>query len=162
MVDPVQLIVIIDLVILIIIEILCWIYLLTILFVKRFHTTVNILTGNVCLASILCCLFWIIYYISSTFYRSIFASNGIACILNLFFPEMFNSFVIYTLGMVTINRFFSLIYPNNSLLKRKRWALVCSAMPWIVVLILCTPKIFYAVGVSLSKRKQMTDENRRH
>lgn len=151
MVDLVQSIVIVDITILIIIEILCWIYLLTIVCVKRFHTTVNILTGNVCLASIFCAFFWIIYYISSTFYQSIFSFNATSCVFGLFLPDLINGFMIYSLVMVTINRFFTLIYPKNLLFKRKMWALICSIIPWIFVSILSIPKIIYSVQVCLDR-----------
>lgn len=149
MVDLVRLIVIIDITLLIIIEILCWIYLLTIICVKRLHTIVNTLTGNVCLAAIFCCLFWIIYYISSTFYEPIFKLNGVSCVFNSFLPEMFNSFMIYTIVMVTVNRYFTLIYPQNPLFKRKFWVLMCSIAPWILVFILTIPEIIQGVGVCI-------------
>jgi hypothetical protein len=82
MTDAFYITIIVDITVLLIVIILLSIYLLTIIFVRRFHNTANILTGNVCLNGIICSLFWTVYGILSGFYQTLLAQSGLWCFVN--------------------------------------------------------------------------------
>ena len=147
-VDTMQSFVVIDLIILLSIVLLCVLYILTIVVNRHFHTAANILTGNVCLSSIVCCLFWISFNILSTFYPSTIAGSYSACVFNRCLPDYVNCLLIYSLAMITINRFLLLIYPNKPIFKRKVHSFISSAIQWVVVPLLCIPQLVLGLQVS--------------
>jgi hypothetical protein len=83
MVDAYEVIYLANVVILLIVTVLIIIYLLPIILVRRFHTATNILTGNVCLTSIITSLFWIVYNTLSVFYQTVLIQSTAACFTSL-------------------------------------------------------------------------------
>jgi len=134
-----RIIISVQLMILSIIIILSWMYALPIIFIPRFHTVSNILTFNVCLVSFLCSLHWTIYYILYSFYPTVMNKCTLSCTVVPYFQTMVNCLVIYALIMITINRFFLVIYPNKPLFKRERWSIISSIVQWIISIILPLP-----------------------
>ena len=147
-----QYFVIANLIILLSIVLLCLLYILTIVVNRRFHTAANILTGNVCLTSVVCCVFWSSYNILTIFYPSVIAGSFPACVVTRFLPDYVNCLLIYSLFMITINRFLLLIYPNKPIFKRKAHSFISSAIQWILVPLLCIPQLVFAIQVTRMER----------
>ena len=150
MADEARIIHIISIISLSIVLILALIYLSLIILVPRFHTINNILTGNYCLSGVVCCLFWIAFDVIATFYPTILITSSTACFLTQYLLEMVNCLVIHSLIIITINRFFTIIYPNKRFFKRHTWPFISSIVQWIVAIILPLPNLifFYQVNIS--------------
>ena len=65
-----RLIIFIQLIILLILTALSWIYILPIIFNRRLHTVPNLLTCNVCLVTFLGSLYWAVNSILNGFYST--------------------------------------------------------------------------------------------
>ncbi|CAF1009328.1 unnamed protein product [Adineta steineri] len=120
-------------------------YLIPIILLRRFHTTTNILTGNYCIASVVCCGFWILFDGITEYYFTTFSESYIACMVLGYFRLMVNCLLVYSLTMITINRYFTIKYPTKILFKRKTWSIVSSIIPWIVAVVLCMPTIIFSL-----------------
>ena len=152
MAESFQFLIVINLLILVSIVLLCLLYILTIVINPRFHTSANILTGNVCLASIVCCLFWSSFNLISIFSPSTMRGSSSTCVVNRCLVDFVDCLIIYSLTMITINRFLLLISPNKPIFKRKVHSLCSSAIQWILVLLLCIPQLIVALQVTRTKR----------
>jgi hypothetical protein len=150
MVDATTVVYISDIIILLIVTVLIIIYLVPIILVRRFHTATNILTGNVCLTGIITTLFWNVYNILSDFYPTIWIQSTGACFISIYFTVMVNCLVIYALTMVTINRFFTIMYPNKRLFKRPAWSVISSGIQWMIVIMLNLPQLVVSIQVNIS------------
>jgi hypothetical protein len=149
MFDAIKVIYIADIVIILIGIVLTIIYLLPIILVRRFHTATNILTGNVCLTSIITALFWIVYNILSAFYSAVLIQSTAACFIFVYFPVLINCLVVYALVAVTINRFFTIMYPNKRLFKRLAWSVISSGIQWMIVIMLTLPQLVLSIEVNI-------------
>jgi hypothetical protein len=143
-------IIILQIIILLTIIVLTWLYVLPIIFIRRFHTATNMLTCNVCLVSFLCSVYWIVYYILCAFYPSIINKSTTSCAIVPYFQTMVNCLVIYALTMISINRFFVVIYPNKRLFKRHTWPFISSIIEWIVAIVLPLPYIVASSTVNIN------------
>ncbi|CAF0855901.1 unnamed protein product [Adineta steineri] len=143
MAKVVYIITLVDLTLLLVTSVLMLIYLLSIIFVKRFHTTSNILTGNVCLAGIICTIYWVIDIVVSVFYPALLDDYIVLCILSQCFPTMFNCLTIYSLVIITINRFFTVVYPKKRLFQRKTWCFISIIVQWITAICVPIPQLVF-------------------
>ncbi len=134
-----RIIVLIQIILTLIILVLSWLYALPLIFIRRFHTPTNILTCNVCFVSFLCSLHWILYHIFCGFYPNIVNQSTTSCTIVPYFQTMVNCLVIYALTMITINRYFFVIYPNKRLFKRHTWSFISSIVQWIIAVLLPLP-----------------------
>jgi hypothetical protein len=125
---------------------LALIYLLTIILIQRFHTTGNILTGNVCLISILCTGFWCTLNVIGAFYPTLMLQTIVLKIFSSYSEIMFNCFLVYSIVIVTINRFLAIKYQN----KRRTWPIISSIIEWIISIILPVPLLILCYEVSLN------------
>jgi hypothetical protein len=151
MVEASYIITMVDIIILILSLILSLIYLLAVILVRRFHTVNNILTGNFCLAGIICCAFWVMYYLLSVFNPAIFYQSTVMCPLNGYLPVMVNCLVVYSLVTITINRSFTITYPNKRLFKRQVWCFISLGVQWTVAIVVPIPQFVVYFQVSVSK-----------
>ena len=156
MADAAQCLIIIDAILLLSIALLCALYILTIVVNPRLHTTTNILTGNVCLSSIVGCLYWIVFNILTTFYPSVMVGSYSACVVDRCLSDCVNCLISYSLAMITINRFLVILYPNKPAFKRKAYSFFSSAIQLISVVLLCVPQLTFAVLVTSMKRALLT------
>ncbi|UJR19681.1 hypothetical protein I4U23_022815 [Adineta vaga] len=136
-------------VILLIIIILTIIYLLPTILVRHFHTTNNILTGNICLTTIIAAVFWTIYNILNTYYENILNESTTGCVVSIYFPGLVNCLVVYAMAMISINRFCAVIYPSKALFKRLTWSFISSGTQWIIAIILAVPHLLIAFQTCL-------------
>jgi len=125
-------------------------YLIPIIFVRRFHNASNILTGNVSLAFVFNGSFFVIYNIVTGFYPSLLNPYTIGCYLYAYLPASANFLTVYALAMISINRFFVILYPQKSLFKKKSWSFISIGLYWMVVFILPLPRIASVVQVNIS------------
>jgi hypothetical protein len=154
MVEAPYIITMIDVTILLLTLILMIIYLLPIILIRRFHTANNILTANCCLTGIICCTFWVIYDLLSIFNPEIFVQSTVMCTLIGYLPDMVNGLLIYSFVTITINRFFTITYPNKRLFKRQVWCFISLAVQWTVTIVVTIPHIavYFQVSVSIIHR----------
>jgi hypothetical protein len=159
MVDAYEVIYLANVVILLIVTVLIIIYLLPIILVRRFHTATNILTGNVCLTSIITALFWVVYNILSVYYPTVLIQSTGACFMSMYFSVLVNCLVIYALTTITINRFFTITYPNKRLFKRPVCSVICSGIQWMVVIVLTLPQLILSFQVNTSQKAICKNKN---
>ena len=150
MVDNVDVILIVNIVILLIFVILGCIYLLTIAFISRFHTTGNILTGNFCFTGLICGLYWIVWNSLTIMNVNILLHPVILCTVFELAQVMFNASAVYALTMISINRFLTLSYPQARLFRRRTWALISCFIQWMVALILPIPELTFVIEVNIA------------
>ncbi len=150
MIDATRIIFILSTIILLVVILLASIYLGLIVSVRRFHTANNILTVKYCLAGIICCSYWVVFNVLSGFYPIILITSTTACIATQFLPDMVNGLVVYSLSMITINRFLTIIYPKKRLFKTHAWSFISSAVQWMVTIILTLPNrfLYYQVNIT--------------
>jgi len=155
MYEVARIIIFIQIILLSSIIVLTWIYALPIIFIQRFHTVTNILTCNVCFAGFLCSLHWAIYYLVYSFYPNIINKSITSCTIVPYFQTMFTCLVVYSLTMITINRFFLVIYPNKTLFKRHTWSFISSVVPWIIAIILPLPYFTLSSKVNVHCKNEL-------
>lgn len=127
------------LIILSIIIILAGIYTLPIIFISRFHTVTNLLTCKLCLVSVFGCIYWGIHTIFDGFYPGTLHKYHLSCLVVPYFQVVVNCLIINAFLMITINRFFQIIYGSKRLFKRRQWLLISFVIHWLVAFILPLP-----------------------
>jgi len=138
--------------ILLIFIILALIHLLPIILIERFHTASNILIGNFCLCSLLCTSFWSACYILFAFYENVYAESKLLIVIIAYFQIFVNYLVVYSSVMITINRYFIVIFPNQRLFKSKRWSFITLVVQWMITIILSVPRLVVSVQVNIHFR----------
>ena len=151
MLDDARIILIVNVIFVLIAIPLALIYLGLIISVRRFHTINNILTGNFCLTGIIWSFYWVGYMVLSGFYPVILITSTTACIATDYLSDMVNGLLVYSLSMIIINRFLTVIYPKKRLFQRHTWCFMSLAVQWIVAIILPLPILilYYQVNISL-------------
>ncbi len=134
--------------------ILILIYPLPIVFDRHFHSTHNILTGNVVLISIICSVYCIAYSLLSGFYMNDLFQSAFWCIFSSYPAQMLNCLFIYSVTMITIDRFVTIIYPNTDFFKRLPWSFMSAAIQWIISVILPIPHLILTAQISNCDREQ--------
>lgn len=132
-----------------VLNILSTVYVVIIASVERFRTAVNIIIGNFAIACAVAavCRAWLdVYY---TYYASLFEEFVSFCVVKEYIPFLNNCFPIYTLVMITVNRYLVIQYSNKVLFKRRNWALFSSLIPWGISFLLGIPQL--VVGVQVKK-----------
>ena len=141
---------IVDIAILVLAVLCILTYLLPIICIRRFHTTNNILTGNVCLTSIICCLYWITRDVILVFYPSLLIPSIFSYIFTSYFETMVNCLLVYSLTTVTENRYLTIIYPNKRFFKKKAWSYLSSGIEWLIAMILPIPFLVLCTQVYIN------------
>jgi hypothetical protein len=135
--------------------ILSLIYLLAVILIRRFHTVNNILTGNFCLAGIICGVYWVMDELLSVFNPGFFYQSTVLCTLSGYLPQMVNCLLVYSLVTITINRFFTITYPNKRLFKSQVWCFISIAVQWTVAIVVPIPHLVVYFQVSFSKTHRL-------
>jgi hypothetical protein len=148
MAEVISIVTIINIIVLLIAFILVLIYLLPIILVPRFHSTHNILTGNVCFISTIGTVYWIVYSFLFGFYMNDVLQSAFWCIFSSYPAQMVNCLFIYSIIMITINRFVTIIYPNKAFFKRHAWSFMSAAIQWVTSAILPMPHLILSAQVS--------------
>jgi hypothetical protein len=143
---------VIVIILLLIALILILIYLLPIIFIPSFHSKHNILIGNVSLISMIGTVYWIVYTFLFGFYMNDVLQSAFWCIFSSYPAQMFNCLFIYSITMITINRFVTIIYPNKDFFKRHAWSFMSAAIQWVISAISPMPHLILATQVSTSHK----------
>ena len=137
MLGVVESLAIVKIVLFVIIILSACVYSFAILLVKRFHTSINILTINLCVSAIVCSTYWIIF--CSLQLESLDNPAGWNCLLLQYFQTFVNGQEIYSLCVISINRFCYILYSNKILFRTRRWAYICIGSQWLLGTILPLP-----------------------
>ena len=113
-------------------------YSIPLCFVRRFHKPNHLLTVNVCIATFIFSIFWIIFFVMDTYYPYIFWSVK-SCLLIAYLQSTVNCQVLYSLCVVSLNRLFTIIYKNKALFQSNKWAAICISGQWIVSTLISLP-----------------------
>lgn len=113
-------------------------YALSICFIRRFHTSIHVLSANVSIASFICCGFWAIYFILYTHYPNILWTEQ-SCLLILYLQTTFNFGLIWALCVVSLNRLFAVVYRSKVFFRTKRWTIICISIQWTLTVLLPLP-----------------------
>jgi hypothetical protein len=113
-------------------------YALPLCFVQYFHTPLHLLTLNVCIAAFICSTFWAIYFIMNTFYQDTLWTEQ-SCLPILYVQTTVNCQVLYALCVVSLNRLFSIMFPNKVIFRRRRWVAICVIIQWIFAALIPLP-----------------------
>lgn len=154
MIDPEQIFSVIRIILFGLIVLVAFVYSIPIMFMHRFHHRNNILTLNICIATIFCCIYWFIFYIIlrvdllgtySFMIRSCAFVSIVPVILTLQIPFSFVT--------VSIHRLCCIQYHNKNFFKTRKWIAICILTQWIlgVVSILPIPSgVKWTVRISQS------------
>jgi hypothetical protein len=145
--EAIILLVIIKVIILSIIFIASGIYAVPISLLRRFHNPIHLLTLNVCITSSICAVFWIIYFIMSTFYVTILFTEK-SCLLILYLQTVVNCQVLYSFCVVSLNRLFTIVYRNKALFRTKLWVVICISIQWFIGFLLPLPSFGSSLEVN--------------
>lgn len=118
----------------------CLIYSIPIIFVRRFRHKNNFLFLNLCLTSICCCIYWIVYYLMFRYARNTLFDNS-TCTILYYLETVSVSEVIYSFIVVSIHRYFSIVYPTNQRYNSGQCFKMSIAIQWIAGLIIPLPLI---------------------
>jgi hypothetical protein len=146
------LITIVDIAILFVTMLFSSVYLLPIVVVRRFHTTANILTGNVCLTTFLGTLFWTIDWILRSLCPTLLDLSPASCVLLIYCESMFNGLIIYALVMIAVNRYFAVAFSAQHFFRTKTWPMLLAGSQWVLVVGLFTLQFLFSVRVSADDR----------
>jgi hypothetical protein len=108
------------------------IYSIPILFIRHFHHRNNILTLNICLTTIYCCLYWFVFYIMldfNTYNTYAFMLN--TCVFVFIVPTILTLEIPLSFATISIHRFCSVVYYHKNFFKTKKWIFICILGQWI-------------------------------
>ncbi|CAF1238601.1 unnamed protein product [Adineta ricciae] len=144
-----QIITVVNVIILLIGILLTLVYVLSIILLRRFHTAINILTGNFGLSSIICGSYWMIYNPLTTFHGNILQGSTVSYVVISYLTLMVNCLPVYALVNIAVNRYFTVIYPNRAFFKKQMWILTSILTQWIVAIILPMPHLILSYQVTI-------------
>ena len=133
-----------------IIIILCFIYCFPILLIPRLRCRSNILTVNLCIAFMCCCIYWLIYCISFDYYNQILTIEN-PCIFQIYIQIMCTCQLVFAFIGIPIYQLLPIIYHTKLFLKTKTYLAVCISSQWITGLIVPIPLVFQQTQVSLKR-----------
>jgi len=109
-------------------------------FIRRFHTPVNLLTLNVCIAAFVCSTYWIIFYIMNAYYPEIIWTPQ-SCVVIPYLQNVMDCQELYAVCLVSINRLFTIVYKNKPFFRTKKWVAVCVTAQWILAALIPLPAL---------------------
>ncbi|UJR21717.1 hypothetical protein I4U23_024794 [Adineta vaga] len=118
------------------------IYTIPIICISQFHHSHMILTLNICVATALCSLYWLLFYIMLMLQRQKtyrFMINS--CVFVCIFPTILTLLVPFSLVTASINRYFCVKYYTKTIYKKKRWIFICILTQWIFTTLLSLPTL---------------------
>ena len=119
------------------------IYSIPIIFNRQFHHRNNILTLNFCIATILCCLYWFVFYIMlkiDLYGTFIFLLNS--CMFVFVVPPILTVQIPYSFVTVSIHRLCCVVYYRKNLFKTKKWISICILTQWVLGTVSMLPILF--------------------
>ena len=118
-------------------------YILPICFIRRFHTSVHLLSLNISIALLICTTFWAIFLTMNTWYIPILWTPE-SCLVILYLQTMVNNQVTYGVCAVSLNRLLIVVFHT------KYSMTVCICLQWIVASLLPLPQFRSSLEVKLN------------
>jgi len=115
-------------------------YAIPLCFIRRFHTPLNLLTLNVCIAAFVCSTYWAIFYIMDTYYTHTIWTPKL-CILIPYMNQMVDTQELYAVCLISLNRLFTIVYKNKALFRTKKWVAICVSAQWILGALISLPTL---------------------
>ena len=147
-------------ILLIIVALLALVYSLPILCIRRFQHRNSIFALNVCLTTLLSCLWGVFTYMSPLFgaryWEFLLAHSWLFSMQVLVSVSTVFSFV-----LVSCHQCCSILYLEKRFFRSKTWVMVCLLGQWLFVSILCIPAFINPTQVSfaaLSHDADISDE----
>ena len=109
--------------------ILACFYSITIVFTRRLRDRLNIFTLNLCLANIVCCLFWFVFDLLSEFSPQQVLRKE-TCRLVIYAQIMATLHLPLAFVVVSIHRCCSIISHSTPFFKSNRWMTLCLVSQW--------------------------------
>ena len=133
---------------------LCLVYFLSIVFISQFHYRSNILTLNLSIAFMCCCIYWLIYCISYDYYNQLL-NRVYPCTFQIYIQIMCTCQLIFAFIIIPIHRLFPTICHTKLFFKTKKWLISCIVSQWIAGFMIPMPLILGQNDVShyLSRRQ---------
>jgi hypothetical protein len=118
--------------------ILCLVYSIPIILIRRFRHRANIFTVNICLATIGCSIYYIIFFIIYDYDIELMLIDNI-CNWLKYIRIVSPCQVSFAFVIVSINQFISMIYSSKPFFKTKRWVIICIIGQWVLGFIVSLP-----------------------
>lgn len=120
-----------QLAVLVLIIVLSMLYCVPIILLSRFHHRIHVFSVNVCLASSLCCAYWIyIYFMSRINVRALYSPP--LCLITSYAETMFTLQVPLSLIAISINRLCCIKYHARAFFRSIAWMFLCIASQWLL------------------------------
>ncbi|CAF4131407.1 unnamed protein product [Adineta steineri] len=119
-----------------------FVYSIPILFVRRFHNRVNILTLNICLASLICSIYFTVYFIMFDYYIQYLFTEQ-TCLFILFIQSFVSCGIPWSIVTLSISRFCTVIYHTKAFFKTKIFMALCFACQWTAGCLMSLPFQLY-------------------
>ena len=145
--DPSYIITVLQVSLFILIFFFASIYSISILLIRRFRRHYNIFILNICFAVNATCIYFIVYF--TMFYfdlARLFALN--TCTLLLYAYNIASIGIQFSFINISVHRLCSVTYYTKAFIKTKRWAVICSTIQWLIVVVISLPFVFRRERVS--------------
>lgn len=119
----------------------CFIYCLPILLIPRFHCRSNILTVNLSIAFMCCCIYWLIYCISYDYFNQLLTYEK-SYAFQIYAQIMCTCQLVFAFIAIPINQLLPIIYHTKLFFKTKKCLTLCILAQWIAGFIVPVPLIF--------------------
>ena len=124
------------------------IYCIPILRLRRYRYRNNLLTLNICLATILSSIYWFIFYLFLEIDRLRTVTFITAhCHWFLVVPVILTLQVPFSFVTASFNRLCVIVYPHKSSFKSTRWILICIFIQHLLCVVLPLPMLSEAMQV---------------
>ena len=133
MVDISDILTVVQVVLFGLIVLVALVYSIPIIVNRRFHHRNNTLTLNICIATILCCLYWFLFYIMlkvDLYGTFTFLVNS--CMFVFVVPAILTLQIPYSFVTVSIHRLCCVVYYRKNLFKTKKWIAICILTQWVL------------------------------
>lgn len=128
-------------------ELLLLIYLVPLICIRRFHTVYNIVTGNFCLASMLCAAFYAFFKLVVVVNPKLFYQNLYFAVIIEYLQILVICLMVYALVAIAVNRCCKILRPTKRLFRRLIWSLLLVAIQWFVCFLLPAPALVNGIQV---------------
>ena len=124
-------------------------YSIPVLLLARFRNVNNIFTVNLCVASICCNAYWLVFLALEESAPAYLSFNN-HCIAFNYFQMMCTSQVPFAVIAVAVSRLCSIVYPTKIFFKRKLWVILCISIQWTLGVLFALPRLPFGDWVRTS------------
>jgi hypothetical protein len=114
------------------------VYSLPIIFIPRFRIRYNILTLNLCLATLCCVLCWCVYETIAQFNTKLLFRDS-TCGFLLYMVMMCLCQASFSNLNISVIQLCDIVYHRNQFFRTNRWLVICIGIQWSASIILSVP-----------------------